>query len=97
LSRIPFTVLALVVAAAADPRFGERVYVEVNGHPLRAGTYTSPLVTDWNGDGLQDLLVGQFEYGRIRFYPNEGEPGAPVFTTFQYLLDDGVPLSVPYG
>jgi hypothetical protein len=99
--RIPLALLSVPVLASLlygeTILFGDPTFIEVNGHRLQAGYYSAPLVTDWNCDGKPDLLVGQYEDGRIRFYPNEGEPGAPLFTTYQYLLDDGVPLSVPWG
>lgn len=92
------TVLVLFSSSTAQPIiFGERIYIECNGHPLDAGTYSAPMVTDWNGDGKQDLLVGQFEYGRIRFYPNVGLNADPIFNTFYYLQNESIPLSVPYG
>jgi len=67
------------------------------GKPVDVGTYAAPLMVDWNGDGLDDLLAGQFEEGRIRFYPNTGTVGMPVFSDFQFLRDGGGILSVPYG
>lgn len=67
------------------------------GKPIDVGTYAAPLMVDWDGDGLEDLLAGQFEDGRIRFYPNTGTAGEPVFSDFQYLRDGGGILSVPYG
>lgn len=67
------------------------------GKILDVGSYAAPLMVDWDGDGLQDLIAGQFEYGRIRFFPNQGTNQAPVFNDFQYLMDGGSYLEVPYG
>lgn len=67
------------------------------GKPIDVGSYAAPLMADWNGDGLNDLISGQFEYGRIRFYPNLGTNEAPVFNDYQYLRDGGGLLSVPSG
>ncbi|MBN2587335.1 MAG: hypothetical protein JXA64_11205 [Candidatus Fermentibacteraceae bacterium] len=67
------------------------------GSRIDVGSYAAPVMADWDGDGLQDLLCGQFDYGRIRFYRNEGSPGSPVFNGFMYLLDGAQYLSVPYG
>ncbi len=99
--RVPAAALTVLILFSSSPAqpilFGEQVYIECNGRPIDVGSYSAPMVTDWNGDGKQDLLVGQFEFGRIRFYPNEGEIGDPVFNTFYYLQNGSVPLSVPYG
>lgn len=35
--------------------------------------YASPCWGDVNGDGLPDLLVGQFRGGRIHLFKNQGE------------------------
>jgi len=85
------------VTHAMPVQFGERDWVMNGAGRLIAGTYSAPVMTDWNGDGKKDLLVGEFELGRIRFYANIGENDAPVFDGFEYLMDDLVPLSVPYG
>jgi hypothetical protein len=66
------------------------------GKPMDVGSYAAPLKTDWDGDGLEDLLVGQFDGGRVRFYPNLGSPQAPVFDGFEYLMNGEDFLSVPY-
>jgi hypothetical protein len=50
-----------------------------------------------DGDGLNDLILGQFSYGYIRFYKNVGTNDAPVFTSFQYLQADGVNIQMGYG
>ena len=95
----PAVMLLLIIRVthAVPIQFGERDWVMNGSERLNAGTYSAPLMTDWDGDGRKDLLVGQFELGRIRFYANIGENYAPVFDGFEYLMDDLVPLSVPYG
>lgn len=45
---------------------GEAVRVESPG-------YAAPCWADVNGDGLKDLLVGQFAGGKIRVFKNEGD------------------------
>lgn len=67
------------------------------GERIDVGSYAAPLFTDWDGDGLNDLICGQFDNGRIRFYRNVGTSENPEFNGFQYLMDDAAYLSVPYG
>ena len=68
-----FEVEAIVQAAAAD--------LEVLG-------YSIPTTSDWNNDGLFDLIVGEGGYltleGKVRVYLNEGSSGAPDFTAWGY-------------
>jgi hypothetical protein len=52
---------------------------------------------DWNGDGKQDLLLGQFSSGKVRFYENIGENFAPVFGDPVYLQADGSDISLSSG
>jgi hypothetical protein len=59
--------------------------------------YAAPCVADWDGDGVKDLILGQFTNGSIRFYRNCGTNSAPVFTTFEYLHADGSVITLPYG
>lgn len=87
------------VAPAQVPVFADPVPIEANGTPINVGTggNASPFVIDWDGDGRQDLLLGQYWLGRVRFYANVGTNFDPLFGDFSYLEADGSPLTVSYG
>jgi len=59
--------------------------------------HAAPAVFDFNRDGKKDLLVGQFDGGKVRIYLNRGSSAAPKFQGFTYLAINGKPVSVPYG
>lgn len=44
------------------------------------GSYAIPCVTDWNGDGRKDLLVGYQPNGKIAVFLNCGSDAQPAFT-----------------
>ena len=94
-------VLSLILvgfAFAPPPMFHDFVYIAAGGFPITvSGGHADPCVIDWDGDGLKDLLLGEFTQGRIRFYQNSGTNSAPVFTTFTYLQADGATITLPYG
>jgi len=95
---VPFALLA-AAAFAQTPVFDAPVAIEASGAPINVGYggNASPFVIDWNGDGRQDLLLGQFDSGRVRFYENIGADTAPEFGTFAYLQADGGDISLTYG
>ncbi|MCK5842200.1 MAG: hypothetical protein KAH31_08535, partial [Candidatus Sabulitectum sp.] len=65
------------------------------GEFLEAGYNASPTVFDWNGDGLNDLVIACLEdidsvkVGTIQFYPNSGSNTDPVFDGFTRIMADG--------
>lgn len=89
--------LALVLgdpAAELAPPF----LVEAGGSPIDvAGGNSAPFWHDLDGDGLLDLLVGQYEEGCVRVYPNVGRRGAPRFAEWHYLRAGEELVRVPYG
>jgi len=91
--------LLAVVAFAQTPVFDAPVAIEANGVSINVGYggNASPFVVDWNGDGKQDLLLGQFNGGKVRYYENIGENFAPVFGDSVYLQADGIDISLTYG
>jgi hypothetical protein len=72
--------------------------VEAGGRPIDvAGGNSAPFWHDLDGDGLADLLVGQFEDGCVRVYRNVGRRGAPRFEDFAYLRAGEGLARVPFG
>lgn len=88
---------AAFLALASPPVFQNAVFVEAGGVDIKVSYYGSPCIYDWNGDGLKDLIVGEFTYGNIRLYMNSGTNAAPVFTTYTLMTADGVAITLPYG
>lgn len=51
---------------------------------IDAGTFASPLIYDVNKDGLNDILIGEYQ-GYIRYFQNTGEKGKPNFDSVATL------------
>ncbi len=95
-----FVILALASGLyAVTPVFDAPVAIQASGSPINVGYggNASPFMTDWDGDGKQDLLLGQFDAGKIRFYANTGTNYNPTFGSFSYLQADGVDISLSCG
>ena len=92
-------ILAAALLRAQVPVFDVPVAIEASGTPINVGVggNASPFIVDWNGDGRQDLLLGQYDGGKIRFYENVGTNNNPVFNAFSYLQADGADISLTYG
>ncbi len=72
--------LTLAGLAADGPRdeLAPPVRVEAAGKPIDTEVgHAGPFVGDFDGDGVPDLLVGQFGEGLLRIYRNEGATGHP--------------------
>ncbi len=92
------TLLFFPLLLSADaPTFAAPVHVLANGVPLTVSAHAAPSVVDWDGDGVKDLLVGQYTGGNIRLYINSGTNSSPVFTTYSYMQADGSIIQLPYG
>ncbi len=59
--------------------------------------HAAPLYEDIDGDGLNELVVGQFKEGRIRLYRNHGTNAAPIFKDFTWLKAGGFEIRVGGG
>jgi hypothetical protein len=98
------SLVAVVPVLAGDVVSGSALSdpfaLEADGRPidLSDGTgHAAPLVVDWDGDGLKDLLVGQFAGGKLRIYRNVGAKGAPKLAKHEWFQAAGQDATVPTG
>jgi hypothetical protein len=94
-SALTFILAAPAVSLAGE--FSKPVLVEADGAPIKveAPGYACPSWADWDGDGKEDLLVGQFAKGKIQFFKNEAADGLPKFGKGRMLLTGDKPAEVP--
>jgi FG-GAP-like repeat len=95
--------LALVVAmfggaasAVAGDVFEPPVRLKADGQVIDTGPqwgHSSPCVIDLNGDGVKDLLIGDFG-GKFHRYLNVGKPNAPEYRGDGLLQAGGVEAEV---
>lgn len=83
--------------AFALPVFDAAKNVQVDGTDVAVNAYSVPSLSDWNGDGLPDLIVGEKtadSQGKVRVYPNLGTVAEPSFGTGFYVQAAGTDLAV---
>ena len=71
-----------------------------DGQPIDVDVgHAAPILADCDGDGVRELLVGQFGSGLLRMYPDvsEVEGGAPEFEDFFWVESNSQKLAVPSG
>jgi hypothetical protein len=99
IATIPLCCVAFAVGPPPPPELAAPVKLLANGKALdveRSG-HAAPFVGDFDGDGLPDLLVGQFHEGRLRVYLNKGKKGQPRFETWKWFEAGGKAGRVPVG
>lgn len=93
--------VAAAIARAADvsDELAPPVPVLAGGQPVdtqRIG-HAAPFFGDFDGDGLADLLVGEFYQGRLRVYRNVGTRDEPVFGDYTWFNAGAELGRVPTG
>lgn len=89
--------LVAPVALGATPQFAGPLPVMDGSSQIDVGNYGAPSMADWNEDGARDLVVGQFDYGKIRLYLNQGQDRMPRFDGYAFYQSGGTDITLPYG
>jgi hypothetical protein len=72
----------------------QRILCDADGVPIDVGLHAAPCVTDWDGDGAKDLLVGVYE-NRVVLYRNEGTNRDRKLVYRKFVFADGKELALP--
>lgn len=77
-----------------DPKMCCDSLIKSDGKAINVGGRAAPVVDDWNGDGMKDILVGNFD-GDIRVYINKGTDASPLFgSPYKLKLRNGKDLKI---
>jgi len=94
--------LALLAAGPPAPDFARElmppVRLQAAGKPIDTDVgHAAPFVADFDGDGVKDLLVGQFGEGILWVYRNEGTNAHPRYAAGVKFKDGAADGRVPTG
>ena len=82
----------------ATARFAPAVRLQAAGKPIDTDVgHAAPLVVDFDGDGKNDLLVGQFGSGILWVYKNLGTNAQPKYAAGVKFQAGGKDGRVPTG
>ena len=85
-------------AGAQTVKLAAGIQVEMaDGTSLEVGKvgHAAPVYHDFDGDGVPDLVVGEFEDGACRIFHNYGTATRPRFRDFQSFHAGGKKATVP--
>jgi hypothetical protein len=90
--------LMLNLADRPADELGPPVRIEAAGKAIDTDVgHAAPFVGDFDGDGVNDLLVGQFGEGILWIYRNEGTNAEPKLAAGKKFKDGSDDGRVPTG
>jgi hypothetical protein len=86
--------LYVLALFAVSPLLGQQltdpVQVMCGNQPINVDVgHATPFMGDLDGDGLPDLIVGQYGLGQARVYRNVGTKDSPRFESFEWFKAGG--------
>jgi hypothetical protein len=91
-------VTAILLLGLGRLEFMAPTPLTANGKAISVDTgHAAPACADLDGDGVEDLLIGQFGEGKARVYKNHGESHMPAFKGYTFLQAGGKTATVDYG
>ena len=100
LELLALSLTSLLPPTGADPgrELAPPVRIEAAGKPIDTEVgHAAPFVGDFDGDGVNDLLVGQFGGGVLWIYRNEGTNARPKLAAGVKFKDGGKDGCIPAG
>ena len=94
--------MATIGCLAAGSSAGELlkpVKLTAAGEPIdvQRTAHAAPFIGDYDGDGLNDLLVGEFHEGRLRIFRNTGSNEVPKYNEYEWFKSGAELGRVPTG
>lgn len=84
--------------AEPAPLFGPPQRLSANGEEINVPQgYSAPFLADYDGDGLNDLWVGQIDKARLNVFRNLGTATTPRYAQSVFLKAQGEECRVPGG
>lgn len=94
----PLALIFLTIAPLLGGDLADPVRIEAGGKPIDTEIgHAAPFVGDFDGDGVPDLLVGQFGGGVLWVFRNEGSHAEPQLAAGAKFQADGKEGVVPSG
>lgn len=83
----------------AQEEFAPAVRIQAGDAPLDVSCFrgAAPFLGDFDGDGLNDLLLGHDNLGRLRIYRNQGSNERPRFDDYELFRVNGEIAELPSG
>lgn len=83
------------VGTKQEPKFTHRMFISDNEGPIDIGTHCAPVVMDFDGDGVKDVIAGTYT-NRIVFFKNTGTNKDRKLEFKGVVMADGKPIELPH-